>query len=666
MTRPTFRLPLTLAVAAVLAACQSYPAPLAPGAAGANIAASRGAAIGPQDKRVILKGRVQWSDLRRLMATSTDVSQSATVTLLDDAGTPVVAGLADSSGDFTLYESTEPFTPVADETFTLEVTRRGATDGSETLLSLRTIMQYTGTDWTSISGTTVVVSALTTAVTQLEAANGAVGPADVIGIVSGTDVTAFGDFTVENIQGREAEIVAKLAENVDPNQIIGETIDGSVTIATAADLALLKNAKVITGNLNINYVGATTFDLPLLEEVGGAVTIQQVVEDGVGATDLAGLASLETIGLSLLVYDDSLTSLAGLEGVTALPGGLAISSAASLESLDGLDGLTSADSVTLENLPALASLSALAALAEVTNDFRLVSLESGNLTSLGALTALTAIGGELYIEDVAALTSLDAFPALTGVANLTLVSLPALTSLTGLEGVTFPQGTADIELVSLPLIADLTGLEGLSGQVHRLALDRCPGLDSLFGTGDIAHLDELYLEATGLTTFDSVPTTLTTIDEFNVSNQSETVGADLLSNLEDLEPVTISDDFKVQGQPLLTSLDGPIFAENMVSFVVDDCDALTTLGFVNTEAIKTLSYGLRIENNALLATVGLIGLNSAEPDVKTIGTGDEQLFTVRLNPAIDICEAYGLQSERFQGSNALNDFTVDEVNDCSL
>ena len=250
MTRPITRFSFALVVAGARAACQSYPAAVAP-ATGPG-AAAPAATAGPQDRRAILTGRVQWSAMRRLMATAADVAENATVTLYDADGTPVVAGLADDDGEFTLYESTDAFEPDEDDTFTLEVTRRAATDGTETLLSLRTIVQFTGDDYTSITGDDIVVSALTTAVAQLEAEDDAADPEDVIDTVDGDEATAFGGTTLDEIEARAEQVVADLEENLDPNQIRPETIDGDVTITSAADLADLARVGTITGDLVVS------------------------------------------------------------------------------------------------------------------------------------------------------------------------------------------------------------------------------------------------------------------------------------------------------------------------------------------------------------------------------------------------------------------------------
>lgn len=224
-TSPYRSLTLTLGLgaAAMLAACQAPPALMAPTDDNSALAVQA-----PWAQARVLRGQVQWPEGRRLAATTADVASSASVTLLDGDGLPVVAGLANAAGDFTLFESTTPFTPSLNQTFTLEVARRGATDGSRTLLSLRTLVQYTDAGWTSVTGTAIKVSALTTAVSQLEAEDDTVEPAGAIGMVNGTDVTPFGVVTAEAVETRRLAIVTKLADDIDPNQILVGDVGGAV------------------------------------------------------------------------------------------------------------------------------------------------------------------------------------------------------------------------------------------------------------------------------------------------------------------------------------------------------------------------------------------------------------------------------------------------------
>lgn len=681
MPRTTHRLPLALAVAALLTACQSYPTPLAPGAAASAVAAASGAAIGPRDQRVILEGRVQWSDLYRLRAAASDVANSATVTLLNAAGTPVAAGLADSSGAFTLYQSTTPFTPVVDATYKLEVSRRGATDGSETLLSLRTVLKYTASGWTSITGTTIVISALTTAVTQLEEDDPSVGPADVIGTVTAGVASAFGNQTVPVITARKTAIDNKLTANVDPNQL-GETITGNVTIATNGDVIALKRARKITGDLTINYSGTLALTFPQLQEIGGTLTLRQAQVNAADVTDLQGFSALKKIGatggVSLSVTSESgLTSLTGLAGVTTLPGTLAASGAA-LTSLTGLDNLTAIDGdVQLSNLTAFTGLGALSKVVTIKGALKLTNLSAASLTSLGTLTSLTSCGS-LTIDRLRNLTSLNAFPALTSLGSLELTDLDALTSLTGLQSAVFPQATASVhtivQLTRLPLVTDLTGLAGLSGAVERLTLAECAAFADFTGIGNVTSIARLQLHTTAVSGFGSMPTTLTSLDEFSANNNDAPLASktatDNLASLAGLANVTINETFSVGGFPDLAALTGPSFASAMVEFVVDDCDGLTTLGFANTQAIQSLSYGVRVENNLLLSSFGLTGLNTAAAGVKTIGSVGSAEFTFQGNPALTdpakICEVVNLSNERLQGGVRTTDFTLGQINACPI
>lgn len=638
MLRSTFRSSLVLAVAATLTACQAYPAgPLAP-APGVRAPEAQG----PQARRPLLQGRVQWSDLRRLLATAAEVGTSATVTLIDAEGTPVAAGLADADGDFAIYDSLTAFEPADGDAFTLEVTRRTAGDASRTLLSLRTVVRYvdgTTPGYTSITGETIVVSAMTTAIAQL--AEDADFPAgDVIGALTGDVVSAFGDYDAATAQAladaRLAQIEAKLLENVDPNQLGGDAVDGDVTLASAADMRTLARTRVITGNLRIAYEGSLPLTLPMLEEVGGTVTVEKVVEDGVGATGLPGLSKLASVGEGLLVYADTLTSLAGLEALTEVGGGVSIDGCAELASLDGLEGLEAVGgNLVIATCPKIGSLVGLDALGEVGGDVRLSGLKP-TLSSLAGLGSLETIGGELRLTGLAGLTGLAALDDLVDVGGLNLEDLDALTSLAGLAGATFAED-ASIALVGLPLLGSLDGLAGVAGEVALLQVHDCTAFDDLAGLGAVTHVGTLSLAGTSLTTLAGLSAGALTADTFSLADPA--AGCAGPTGLGSADMLHVNEAFTLSGLPALASLAGPGFEPALIKLRVNDCDALETLASVGTAAITDLLQ-LEVTNNAALTTLGLPGLAAGHLG----GTTGMPIFRVVDNPALPYCLAYELRA----------------------
>jgi hypothetical protein len=114
--------------------------------------------------------------------------------------------------------------------------------------------------------------------------------------------------------------------------------------------------------------------------------------------DLRGLTSLEDVGRIELYYDQTLTSLAGLEHVRQLEQGLLIQSdAAQIKDLRGLDNLAYAGLDVTVNLAALESLTGLESLTTV--DGGLTIGWAKKVTSLTPLDHLTKVTGDIDLDD---------------------------------------------------------------------------------------------------------------------------------------------------------------------------------------------------------------------------------------------------------------------------
>lgn len=141
--------------------------------------------------------------------------------------------------------------------------------------------------------------------------------------------------------------------------------------------------------------------------------------------DAAGLraaAACRTIAGDLLIASSSLTSLAGLEGLTSVRY-LVVAGNRDLASLEGLRGLRSAAGVTVSGNPSLTSLAGLGGLASVEG---LVVTDNG-VATLAGLEGLRAAG------------------------DVVIASNPALTTLAGLESLASIEGELDVERnASLP------------------------------------------------------------------------------------------------------------------------------------------------------------------------------------------------------------------------
>lgn len=192
-----------------------------------NIVVSHGAATF-QDRQmltaaarsVILSGQVVMPSAFAVQAVPADVAGQATVTMSAVGGEAVCAGLTDATGHFTLYQSSTPFVPVAGGFYKLDFTKRLTGGPSRNQVSLRTTVRWTGTAWESISGGTIMVSALTTAISRIEEVDPAVQPDTIMNVVAVTDTTVttdgFSTYTPTAIADEEAKVLDALAHDRDP------------------------------------------------------------------------------------------------------------------------------------------------------------------------------------------------------------------------------------------------------------------------------------------------------------------------------------------------------------------------------------------------------------------------------------------------------------------
>ena len=400
----------------LLTACQPGLVP-APGTAGSVVPATT------QSGSVLLQGRVMFPGFRT-KATPGDVSANAGVSLIDTNGDVVAGGVTDGSGNFTLYQSNPPFTPVNGGFYTLEATHRPV---AGPLLTLRTTLQRLGTSWTSITGGTVVINPTTTAVALIDAEDAAVTPANTMGSVSGANfdvVAAIGTWSPARITARATGVTATIANGKDAAGAKTMTWTGNYTITNADDAANLAEITAITGTLTVNAPGLAVVDLPNLRSIGGSLGVfdqsalttlkLSSLREVPGGTSIWNndalttlrLESLTTVGGAMNIYsNDALTNLAGLSGLTTVTGPVTISYNTALTSLAGLTGLTTVGGLGIVNNPALTSLTGLGNLTTIGTNLSIGY--NGMLTTLG-LTSLTKVTTTFEITSNVALAGGDA------------------------------------------------------------------------------------------------------------------------------------------------------------------------------------------------------------------------------------------------------------------
>jgi len=152
--------------------------------------------------------------------------------------------------------------------------------------------------------------------------------------------------------------------------------------------------------------------------------------------NLNGLNAVTSIGGSLQIDNAfGLTNLAGLENLTSIEGNFAIFNSGNLTSLSGLDNLTLIGGQLqiyynhfLENLVGLGNVTSIGGHLEIG--------ENQALTTLDGLDNVTTIGGHLDITENKSLTNLTKLENLTSIGGfLRINDNDDLTSLTGIDNI---------------------------------------------------------------------------------------------------------------------------------------------------------------------------------------------------------------------------------------
>ena len=199
-----------------------------------------------------------------------------------------------------------------------------------------------------------------------------------------------------------------------------QSIDGSVLLdddPALVDVAAFAQVRSIGGDLIVGRTALQTLEpFGAVETIGGEVGIVDARDAGASPTnvitDLRGLASLHTIGALTITGATRIASLDGLEQLTTLPGGLALSDVPALVDLSALQGVTSARFIVIAatgvaDLSGLRSLASIGqagdvpsgpsgSLADVNGDLRIV--DNAALNSLAGLATLTDVKGDLIIQ----------------------------------------------------------------------------------------------------------------------------------------------------------------------------------------------------------------------------------------------------------------------------
>ncbi|MBO9542174.1 hypothetical protein J7643_16420 [bacterium] len=169
-----------------------------------------------QGARLAVQGSVSFGDRTAQIAPDA-LTRLATVTLIDSANRTVATTRTDAAGAFTLLPSAA-FAVANGDVFYLDA-YKGTRDNAigADVARLRTILQWTNTGWKSISGPSVVLNPLTTAVAVIQGlVPGSVAATATLGTVSGTTVTTGNGTLNVNWSAVQALVKDLLSKDQDP------------------------------------------------------------------------------------------------------------------------------------------------------------------------------------------------------------------------------------------------------------------------------------------------------------------------------------------------------------------------------------------------------------------------------------------------------------------
>ena len=385
-----------------------------------------------------------------------------------------------------------------------------------------------------------------------------------------------------------------------------DTLRGSVTISSAADLETLEGCRTIIGDLLIaNFAAPDLEPLRSLETVRGNLAINGFSGSLAGLNNLATVYSLTLEGIDTATLSPlgRLRQIGGTGGSTA-DGELYISGTPNLQNLRGLGNVLTLTRVTLQHNTALASLDGLSVPPELE---RLTLLDNPGLRDLADL-GITTID-TLEIEQTG-ITSLTGLGGLRDVGTLALVNDRLLTSigeLVALERVRVWY-IEQLPLATLPILPSLSTATQVLIQNNESLVD----VDSLASIGLISELD--VIGNPSLQRLPSFPN-LTTLQEIHIrENQSLAVGPDFPN-------ATRAEFISVIENPALTALLGFRTVESVRAVDISRNQLLTEVDFTGLLSARTL----RINCNVALPTSSLNYLLDVDGQLNLTGNlGSDQ------------------------------------------
>ncbi|MEZ4454603.1 MAG: hypothetical protein R3B09_34445 [Nannocystaceae bacterium] len=374
---------------------------------------------------------------------------------------------------------------------------------------------------------------------------------------------------------------------VHPGAVYDYDDDGmiDVLVDSPEELAGLAGCTDVFGSLRIRDDAIVDLSpLASLRRVHGAFDLHGDSDwsgHPVGVLSLAGLQSLEYVR-DIRITATRLTDLAGLEGLTEIPGDVEISQHWQLESLEALRNLrTVGGALEIHECPALADLDGLRGLEAVGVRLFLGELPISSLHGLEALTEIGSPGGEsrLTLYYLGELTALD---ALAGVEwrpehEVWIAGAP-ITDLQLFAGV---EALTSLDLTDNWKLTGLAGLESL-GVVHdALTLCRNNDLESLDALVGLHSVGSLSIESSAITDLGPLPS-LTGIDALRLTRNPALASLSRLVGVTSIGALALEFNPALTGLPELAALaqvDGDLeLRSNDGVTSLADLSALTSVG----------------------------------------------------------------------------------------
>jgi hypothetical protein len=349
--------------------------------------------------------------------------------------------------------------------------------------------------------------------------------------------------------------------------------------------------------------------------------------DRTDLTDLSALSCLcEVTGSVTLSSNTTLETLAGLDDLTTIGGTFALSGSTLVRDLTGLGALTDLGTLTLTST-SLTSLDGIENLTAVARNLSLTANRS--LVSVGGLAGLTTVGGQLYLYDNPLVPTLSGMDGLTEVGSaVTLTRMDGLSDLEGLGGLR--SVTSGMTITENDALASLAGLDSLTTVTRTLTLATNPLFSSLDGLEGLTTLGGLSYTGSGTVALDmSALSGLAEIGDVSIYDPSATwdyAGLEGLTRIDGAFYQRTASDSTFEGLRYVTEITGNMRIYGTESYT--GFDTLTTIGgdidaleheFLGLESVTTIGGTLTCSAPGTCAgldsleTVGDLYINASDP-----------------------------------------------------